>query len=178
MDAVLQGMGTAVPILGHAVTILPIGMARGTRYAPAPGIGSGATAGSSTDSPEHAASVAAEWPSLDRRWYPVDDRDDWAYITRNLLFDSIRRCIAHAIGAPVRTDMAPHELHVSDDVFRHLHACAQACAQELYALGQDGDGVVKTILAGAVAAAKPNELHPAVIRAIEHWCREVGDSPA
>ncbi|HEY5060106.1 MAG TPA: hypothetical protein VII52_01160 [Gemmatimonadaceae bacterium] len=160
------------------MTILSIGMARGTRYAPGPRVDPGSASESSAGSPEHAASLAAAWPALDRRWYPVDDPDDWAYITRHLLFDSIRRCIAQAIGAPVRTDIAPHELHVSDDVFRHLHSCAQACAQELYALGQDGDGVVKTILAGAVAAAKPNELHPAVIRAIEQWCREARQSPA
>lgn len=153
-------------------------MARGTRYASGPGAEPGAPSVSACDSQEHAAAVSAGWPSLDRRWYPVDDPDDWAYVTRHLLFDSIRRCIAHAIGAPLRVDVAPHELHVSDDVFRHLHACARACAQELYALGQDGDGVVATILAGAVAAAKPNELHPAVIRAIEQWCREARESPA
>jgi hypothetical protein len=117
------------------------------------------------------------WPFHDRRWYPHDDAGRWVHVTRELMFDSIQRCIARAVGAPHDEDSAPHELLSSDEVFRHLHACASACARELYSLGQDCDGVVAFMLAGATAAADPDSLHPAVLRAIAEWCREVERTP-
>ena len=117
------------------------------------------------------------WPFHDRRWYPRDDAGRWASVTRELMFDSIQRCVARALGAPHDEDSAPHELLSSDEVFRHLHACASACARELYSLGQDCDGVVAFMLAGATAAADPDSLHPAVLRAIAEWCREVERTP-
>jgi hypothetical protein len=117
------------------------------------------------------------WPFHDRRWYPHDDPSRWVYVTRELMFDSIRRCIARAVGAPHDEDSASHELLSSDEVFRHLHACTSACARELYSLGQDCDGVVGFMLAGATAAADPDSLHPAVLRAIAEWCREAERSP-
>lgn len=117
------------------------------------------------------------WPFHDRRWYPRDDAGRWVHVTRELMFDSIQRCIARAVGAPHNEDSAPQELLSSDEVFRHLHACASACARELYRLGQDCDGVVAFMLAGATAAADPDSLHPAVLRAIAEWCREVQRTP-
>ncbi|HEY5060253.1 MAG TPA: hypothetical protein VII52_01905, partial [Gemmatimonadaceae bacterium] len=87
------------------------------------------------------------------------------------MFESIQRCVAHAVGAPGSGSVAPREPYASDQVFRHLHACASECARELYKLGQDGDRVVAFMLAGAIAAAEPDTLHPAVLRAIAEWCR-------
>jgi hypothetical protein len=88
------------------------------------------------------------------------------------MFESIRACIAHAIGAPIRDGIAPHELRASDDVFRQLHECAERCSHTLLCLGQDRDGAVAMVLAAARDAAEPDELHPAVLGAIEQWCRE------
>jgi hypothetical protein len=108
----------------------------------------------------------------DRRWYPADDESQWVNTTRTHLFDLIQRCMTLAIGAPISHGIAPADLEASDDVFRHLHACTEACAAALYRLGQEPEHVVEVVLAGAAAAADPDELHPAVIGAISQWCRD------
>jgi hypothetical protein len=109
-------------------------------------------------------------PFPDRRWSPTDDPAEWVRATRQFMFDSIRGCVARAIG-PV-PDGEPQGIDLSDEVFRRLHACTLTSARALYALGQDGDAAAALILAGAEAAAEPDELHPAVLRAIEQWCRD------
>jgi hypothetical protein len=114
----------------------------------------------------------------DRRWYPIANRAEWIFITRRRMFESVRACVAHAIGRPLEGDITPHSLSVSDAVFRELHHCVEACSRELYAVGQDEDGVVAMVLAGAAAAADPDELHPAVIRAMDQWCREARQGAA
>lgn len=128
---------------------------------------------------EHVVDGYEVWPFHDRRWYPREDAGNWAHVTRQLMFESIQRCVAHAVGASRSGSLAPHEPYASDQVFRHLHVCASECARELYKLGQDGDRAVAFILAGAVAAAEPDTLHPAVLRAIADWCRDAqGATPA
>lgn len=118
------------------------------------------------------------WPFHDRRWYPAGDPARWVHVTRQLMFDSIQRCVAQIVVAPICEGATPGGLHSSDDVFRRLHACAEACAKQLYALGQDEDQVAALVLSGAAAAADPVELHPAVKQAIEQWCRDAHESPA
>jgi hypothetical protein len=113
-----------------------------------------------------------EYAGEEPRWNPTGDRAEWVTATRSHLFDLIRRCVADAIGARVSDDVSPHDLVASDDVFRNLHACTDAAAVALYRLGQTPEQVVSIVLAGAAAAAEPDDLHPAVTGAIAQWCRE------
>ena len=127
---------------------------------------------------EHVIDGYEVWPFHDRRWYPREDAGNWVHVTRQLMFDSIQRSVSQAIGAPGNGADAPREPDASDRVFRHLHVCASEHARELYKLGQDGDRVVALMLAAAAAAAEPDALHPAVVRAIAEWCRDVHGRPS
>jgi hypothetical protein len=109
---------------------------------------------------------------VDRRWYPTDDPATWAQATRESMFASIRRCVAHAIGVPLRAGMVPHELVASDEVFQQLYSCASSCARSLQTMGLPDTRTVAMVVAAAIAAAEPDELPPAVLAAIEEWCRE------
>jgi hypothetical protein len=87
--------------------------------------------------------------TTDRRWYPTGDRDGWPLTTHTAIFDSVRRCVAHALYSTLPDDVHPHELQVSDTVFRELHVCTQAYAKALYAIGQKTDGASALIVAAA-----------------------------
>jgi hypothetical protein len=108
----------------------------------------------------------------DRRWYPKGDPAEWQRTTRQSMFVSVRTCVADAIRSPVPNDLCPHDLYGSDDIFRNLCACVRAYARALFDLGQNDDGAVKMIVAAAQEAARPEELHPAILGAIAQWCRE------
>lgn len=108
----------------------------------------------------------------DRRWYPAADPAEWALTTRAAIFESVRRCVGHALYHSLQGEIHPRELEVSDAVFRELHSCTQSYAKALYTIGQKPDGVVALIVAAAREASQPDELHPCVVSALEEWCRE------
>ena len=114
----------------------------------------------------------ADNPPEDRRWHPPGDPGEWIQRTRQSIFDSVRRCVSHALYASLRSDSSPHEVHASDAVFRELHVCTQAYARALYALGQNEDGAAGLIVAAAREAVQPEELHASLVAAIDQWCRE------
>jgi hypothetical protein len=114
--------------------------------------------------------------SVDRRWYPTGDRDEWALTTRTATFEAVRRCVTHALYSSL-ADVHPHELQVSDAVFRELHICTQAYAKALFAIGQGSEGAAALIVAAAREASLPDELHPCVVAALEEWCHEANARP-
>lgn len=113
---------------------------------------------------------------FDRRWYPAGDPVEWVRSTRQTVFESATRCIAHAMAKAVGPNARPEELLASDKVFQELHICVDAYARGLFVLGQPADGVVGLILMAARDAAPTGELHPAIAAAIEQWCREADAS--
>lgn len=108
----------------------------------------------------------------DRRWHPDLNPAEWERATRQSIFDSVRRCVGHAMYPELRLGMPAAELQVSDAVFRELHICTQSYARALYALGQRPENAAGLIIAAAREAAAPNALHPCVVAALEQWCRE------
>jgi len=114
----------------------------------------------------------AEDKPADRRWHPVENREEWEKTTRQSVFDAIRRCVSHAIYGSLTAATQPHELYASDTVFQELHICAEAYARGLYALGHNPESAAAVIVAAARQASAPNELHPSVVSALEQWCRE------
>jgi hypothetical protein len=113
-----------------------------------------------------------EGAAVDRRWYPAGNPVEWASTTRQVVFVSARRCIAHAIAVGLRADAPAEELYASDAMFRELHICVDAYARGLFALGQTEEGTIGLIVAAAREAAEPAEIHLAVLVAIERWCRD------
>ncbi len=116
--------------------------------------------------------------SSDRRWYPTGERDAWVLSTRTSIFESIRRCVTHAMYSSFAVVAHPHELQASDAVFRELHVCTQAYSKALFAIGQGPSGASALIIAAAREAAQPDELHPCIVSALEQWCQEAHESPA
>jgi hypothetical protein len=114
----------------------------------------------------------AERLPVDRRWYPVGDAGEWERTTRESVFESVRKCMSHAIYPSLSTEVSSRELHASDAVFRELHLCAQGYARALYDLGQGPDGAARLIVAAAKEAAAPFELHASIVSALQQWCHE------
>lgn len=114
----------------------------------------------------------ADKSPADRRWNPVENPEEWERTTRDSIFESIRRCVSHAVYGSLSADTKPHELFASDAVFQELHICAEAYARGLYALGHDHDSAVAVIVAAAKRACAPDELHSSVVSALGQWCRE------
>jgi hypothetical protein len=114
----------------------------------------------------------AEDKPADRRWHPVENPEEWENTTRQSIFESIQRCVTHAVYGSLSNATQPHELHASDTVFQELHICAEAYARGLYALGHNPDSAAAVIVAAARQACAPIELHASVVSALQQWCRE------
>ena len=110
--------------------------------------------------------------TADRRWRPAGDAAEWVERTRDSIFESAKRCVAHAMS--LRGDAPAVQGQPSDTVLRELRVCTVAYAQALYALGQTPDGAAALILAAARRAVQPEELGPSVVSAIDQWCRKAG----
>ena len=123
----------------------------------------------SESSPEH---LQPEQVTADRRWRPSGDAAEWTQRTRDSIFESAKRCVAHAML--LRSDSVAGNAQPSDTVLRELRVCTVAYAKALYALGQSPDGAAALILAAARRAVQPEELGPSVATAIDHWCRKEG----
>lgn len=108
----------------------------------------------------------------DRRWHPIENPLEWAHATRQAIFDSSRRCIAHAMTIAAKPGADPDEFFATDDTFRELHICVMAYARGFYALGRTEAGALSMILAAGEDAALPGRLHPAIALAMEQWCHE------
>jgi hypothetical protein len=121
---------------------------------------------------EQPMDVRTESWRVNRRWQPAMDPAEWERRTRESIFRSVRLCVAHALYASLSTEIHPDELHASDTVFRELHGCSHEYACALYALGQEPDEASRLIVAAATEAAAPTQLHPAIVSALEEWCRE------
>jgi hypothetical protein len=130
----------------------------------------------SEPSPEHVQPNQAQPNQMaaDRRWRPAGDAAEWVERTRDSIFESAKRCVAHAMS--LRSDEPAGQGQPSDAVLRELRVCTVAYAQALYALGQTPDGAAALILAAARRAVQPEELGPSVATAIDRWCREVGSN--
>lgn len=114
----------------------------------------------------------AEDKPTDRRWHPIENPEEWENTTRQSIFESIQRCVTHAVYGSLSTATQPHELHASDAVFQELHICAEAYARGLYALGHNPESAAAVIVAAAKRACAPTELHASVVSALQQWCRE------
>ena len=108
--------------------------------------------------------------TADRRWRPAGDAAEWVERTRDSIFESAKRCVAHAMT--LRSEGPADQALPSDTVLRELRVCTVAYAKALYALGQTPDGAAALILAAARRAVQPEELGPSVVAAIDRWCRE------
>jgi hypothetical protein len=126
----------------------------------------------SEPSPEHVQpnQTQPNQVAADRRWRPTGDAAEWVERTRDSIFASATRCIAHAMS--LRSDAPAGQSQPSDTVLRELRVCTEAYAKALYALGQTPDGAAALILAAARRAVQPEELQPPVVTAIDRWCRE------
>jgi len=127
-------------------------------------------------SPEHVQPnpVQPNQVAADRRWRPSGDAAEWVERTRDSIFESAKRCVAHAMS--LHSDGPAGQAQPSDAVLRELRVCTVAYAQALYALGQTPDRAAALILAAARRAVQPEELGPSVATAIDRWCREVGSN--
>lgn len=95
---------------------------------------------------------------------------------RASVLSSARDCVTHAVELALPADASASGLYASDVLFRHMHGCVNEYGRNLRVLGEPADRVRELLRRAVEEALSPNQVHPAVLAAIEMWCDEIIDA--